>query len=238
MLSRSKDPMGHAIYDYYHNKPLSILRVECSIAADDEIPIPYLFREYEEFPNLEQVAMKYCKGRILDVGIGAGCHCAYLMSQGFEVLGIDISELAVEVCKEKGIAVKAISIYDLNEEGYDTILLLMNGLGIVGDFGGLDRFFQKAKGILNPGGQILVESSDIKYMFEEEDGSFKIPFGTKFYGELEYRMSYNNIEGDAFPWLYLPFELLEDHAKKHGFGIERLFEDDSHAYLAKITLSK
>ncbi len=236
MLSRSNDPIGHAIYDYYHKKPLAKLKVECSIAADDIIPVDYLFRDFAEFPNLEQIAMKYCKGRILDVGVGAGCHSLYLKSQGFDVLGIDVSELAVEVCKERGLDAEAVSIYNIGEAGFDTLLLLMNGLGIVGDFDGLDRFFQKAKGILKPGGQILVESSDVKYMFEDEDGSFLLPFGPKFYGELEYRMSYNNIEGEAFPWLYLPFELLEDHASKHGLIVERLFEDESYAYLAKITL--
>ncbi len=237
MLSRSKDPMGHAIYDYYHNKPLSKLKVECSIAADDEIPIDYLFRAYDEFPNLEQIAMRHCKGRVLDVGIGAGCHSVYLKSKGFDVLGIDISPLAVEVARERKLNAEVVSLFELKESKFDTVLLLMNGLGIVGDFDGLDRFFQKAKAILSPEGQIILESSDVKYMFEEEDGSYKIPLGAKFYGELTYKMSYDNIEGESFSWLYLPFELLEDHAARHGFKVERLFSDTSHAYLARISCS-
>jgi len=236
MLSRSKDPLGHAIYDYYHNKTLSKLKVECSISEDDEIPVDYLFREYDEFPSLEQIAIKHCKGRILDVGVGAGCHSLFLKSQGYDVLGIDISELAVEVCVERGLEAKAVSIYNMGDSNFDTLLLLMNGLGIVGDFDGLDKFFRKSKSILNPGGQILLESSDIKYMFEDEDGSFLLPFGERFYGELEYRMIYNEIEGEAFRWLYLPYELLEEHASKHGLKVELLFEDDSYAYLARITL--
>jgi SAM-dependent methyltransferase len=234
MLKKYKDPIGHAIYDYYHKRSLGKLKVECSIAADDEIPIDYLFRSYEDFPDLEQIAMEFCKGKVLDVGLGAGCHAVYLKQRGLHVHGIDISPLAVEIAHDRGISAEHISIFELKTMNFDTILMLMNGLGIVGDFEGLDRFFRIAKNLLSSEGQIILESSDIKYMFEEEDGSYNIPLGSKFYGELRYRMSYKDVEGEEFSWLYLPFELLEEKAVKNGFTAEKLFMDKSNAYLARL----
>src|SRR5690606_3409631 len=101
-----------------------------NISDEDELPLPYLFRSFNEMPMLEQKALQMVKGKTLDVGCGAGSHSLYLQKKGISVKTIDISKGAVEVAKMRG--VKNVELKDILDETehFDTILLLMNGTGI------------------------------------------------------------------------------------------------------------
>ena len=235
--NKEKDPMGRAISDYFHTGKAAKLRVQSSMFYEDEIPVSTLFRTLEEMPVQEKRAIELCSGRVLDVGAGSGCHSIILKEKGLEVVAIDISELSVEVMKERGIDARNINFFDGTFiEKFDTILFAMNGIGIVGKTTRLEDFFRSAKRLLAPGGKILLDSSDIKYIFMDEDGSMEIDLAAGYYGEIDYKMRYKNITGKPFDWLYIDFDTLSMYAEEHGLICEKCIDGEHYDYLARITL--
>lgn len=235
VTNKEKDPMGRAIFDYYTTGNAAKLRVFSSMFYEDEIPVPTLFRTFDEMPVQEKKAIELCRGRVLDVGAGSGCHSAVLMERGLEVVAIDISELSVEVMKQRGIDARLINFFDEKfTEKFDTILLAMNGIGITGKTNRLADFFRSAKRLLAPGGQILLDSSDIKYVFMNDDGSMDIDLAAGYYGEIDYKMRYKNITGKPFDWLYIDFDTLSMYAEEHGFTCEKCIDGEHYDYLARI----
>lgn len=237
-LSEEKDPMGAAISDYFHLGKAGRLKVFSSQFEEDDFPVENLFRTYDEMPVLEQVALQMAEGRILDVGAGSGCHSLVLKEKGKEVLPIDISSLSVKVMQERGLEnARQINFFDEHfADRFDTILLLMNGSGIVGKIENLPAFFLRVKQLLNPGGCVLMDSSDLRYLFEEEDGSFVIDLAASYYGEIDFCMHYKKIKGETFDWLYIDFETLSLYASQSGFNVEKVQEGEHYDYLAKLTL--
>lgn len=234
LLSPGKDPMGAAISDYFHSRKVGKLRVFSSQFDEDEIPIDQLFRSFDEMPELEQTALQMAKGNILDAGAGSGCHALALQEMGKEVCAIDISPLSVEVMRERGIRqVRQVNLFDeLFVDSFDTILMLMNGSGIIGKLGNMPAFFQRMKQLLRPGGCILMDSSDLSYLFEEEDGSFLVDLAGDYYGEIDFQMQYKDIKGESFDWLYVDFETLSLYAAGCGFEAELVKEGEHYDYLA------
>ena len=235
VLPKTSDPMVSAIYDFHKNGSAKTLVVHSSMFEDDEIPVEGLFREYDDMPELEQVALTMAKGKILDVGAGAGCHSLALQKMGKSVVAIDISPLSVEVMKERGVDARQVNFYDESfTETYDTILLLMNGTGVIGNLDNIPAFFERLKQILNPGGCVLIDSSDLRYLFEEEDGSLMIDLADDYYGQLDYQMEYDGVVGEPFDWLYLDFDTLAFYAEENGFTAELVAEGEHYDYLAAL----
>lgn len=234
-----KDLFGKAILDYQTNNSPEDLITETSISEADEMSVAYLFRNYNDMPKLEQKALQLAKGKVLDVGCGAGSHALELQNERkLNVTAIDISENAVKACQLRGIEnVKVENILDLDTENkFDTILLLMNGTGIFGTLNQTAKYLQKLKSLLNEGGQILIDSSDIIYMFDEdEDGGKWIP-GDGYYGELTFTVQYKGETEDTFPWLYIDYNTLQNAAIANGLNCELVTEGDHFDYLAKLTL--
>ena len=235
-INKEKDPMGRAISDYYHTGKAGKLRVLSSMFYEDEIPVATLFRDFGEMPVQEQKAIELCRGKVLDVGAGSGCHSIILKERGIEATAIDISVLSVEVMKERGINARNINFFDETfTEKFDTILLAMNGIGIVGKIERLPMFFRSIKRLLAPGGQVLLDSSDIRYVFMDEDGGMDIDLAAGYYGEIDYKMRYKNITGTPFDWLYIDFDTLQMYAEEHGFTCEKCIDGEHYDYLARIT---
>ena len=236
LLSPDKDPMGAAIAEYHRTGRANTLRVFSSQFDEDEIPVEQLFRTFEEMPPIEQEALQLAQGRILDVGAGSGCHALALQDMNKEVTAIDISELSVKVMNERGVKdARAVDLYDERmTETFDTILLLMNGSGIIGNIEGMERFFLRMKQLLNPGGCIYMDSSDLKYLFEEEDGSYLIDIAGDYYGLVDFQMQYKQVKGAPFDWLYIDFDTLSYYAKQYGFSAQIVCEGDHYDYLAKL----
>lgn len=234
LLSPDKDPMGAAIADYFNHHKAEKLRVFSSQFDEDEIPVDQLFRSYQEMPELEKIALQMAKGEILDVGAGSGCHALALQEMGKEICAIDISPRSVEVMEKRGIKnVRQMNLFDNHFlETFDTILMLMNGSGIIGKLENMSAFFQKMKQLLRPGGCILMDSSDLRYLFEDEDGSFLIDLAGDYYGEIDFRMQYKDIKGDSFDWLYIDFQTLSLYAAENGFEAEMVKEGEHYDYLA------
>ncbi|MFV0583206.1 MAG: class I SAM-dependent methyltransferase [Parabacteroides gordonii] len=236
LLTPDKDPMGAAIADYYANGKATKLRVFSSMFDEDEIPVKQLFRNFDEMPEAEREALRISTGKILDVGAGSGCHSLALQEMEKEVKAIDISPLSIETMQKRG--VKDVALQNFFSQqftgSFDTILLLMNGSGIVGRIANLPIFFQTIKRLLAPGGCVLMDSSDLRYLFEDEDGNLDIDPEDDYYGEVDFRMQYKNIKGDSFDWLYIDFQTLSLHAANNGFKAEMIKEGEHFDYLAKI----
>lgn len=234
LLPADKDPMGAAIADYFKRHKADRLRVFSSQFDEDEIPVEELFRTEKQMPLLERTALQMATGKILDVGAGSGCHSLTLQEAGKEVHAIDISPLSVEVMKQRG--VRSVSQTNLFNEQfadeYDTILMLMNGSGIIGKLENLPDFFRKMKLLLRPGGCVLMDSSNLSYLFEEEDGSIVIDLAGDYYGEVDFQMQYKNVKGDSFDWLYIDFQTLSLYAAENGFTAKLVKEGTHYDYLA------
>ena len=237
VTNKEKDPMGRAISDYYHPRKAGKLRVLSSMFYEDEIPVATLFRNFADMPIQEQKAIELCRGNVLDVGAGSGCHSVILKERGLAPVAIDISELSVEVMKERGLDARNINFFDETfTEKFDTILLAMNGIGIVGKIDRLPLFFRSIKRLLAPGGQVLLDSSDISYVFMDDDGGMDIDLAAGYYGEIDYKMRYKNITGAPFDWLYIDFDTLSMYAEEHGFICEKCIDGEHYDYLARLTL--
>mgnify|MGYP003562438679 FL=1 len=228
--------MGAAIYDFHKNGTADVLRVFSSQFEEDEIPVADLFREYDDMPELERIALDEASGEILDVGAGSGCHSVALMKMGKSAVAIDISPLSVEVMKERGVDALQVNLYDESfDRKFDTVLMLMNGTGIIGNLDNMPVFFERMKQLIKPGGSILIDSSDLRYLFEEEDGSLMIDLADDYYGQLDYQMQYKDVHGEPFDWLYVDFDTLAFYAEESGFDAVLLAEGEHYDYLAKLT---
>ena len=238
LIPSQKDPMGAAIEEYFRTGRAGTLRVFSSQFDEDEIPVEQLFRTLDEMPPLEQQALTLAGGKILDVGAGSGCHALALQAMNKEVTAIDISELSVEVMRQRGVSdARAVDLYDEHfVEQYDTILLLMNGSGIIGNIDGMERFFLRMKQLLKPGGCIYMDSSDLKYLFEEEDGSYLIDIADDYYGVVDFRMQYKQVKGDTFDWLYIDFDTLSYYAEQYGFEAELVSQGEHYDYLSVLKM--
>jgi SAM-dependent methyltransferase len=231
------DILGNALLDYQQGKYREDITTYSSLDEEDQLPLPYMFRTFKDMPKLEQKALKICQGEILDVGCGAGSHSLYLQNKGLSVTSLDSSPGAIEVSKQRGLK-NTINENLLNFEGktYDTILILMNGVGLAGTLNGLEKFFAKLKSLLRKDGQILLDSSDIIYMFEnDEDGGYWIPEDVNYYGEVSFSMEYKNKKSKPFPWLYVDYNTLRRAASYSNLSCELVMEGEHYDYLARLT---
>jgi SAM-dependent methyltransferase len=234
-----KDIIGSALLAYNKGNHEDLLTVHCSHTEVEEMPLSYFFREHNEMPSLEKIALGLVKGTILDIGAGAGSHALILEEQGYDVTSLEISEGACEVMNSRGLKkVICKSIYDFSEGRYETITLLMNGVGVAGSLSGLEAILMKLKSLLKEGGQILLDSSDITYLYEDKDGSVWVDLNSAYFGELTYRFEYKGIIGDSFSWLFLPQSKLIEVANNFGFECQILKEGDHYDYLARLTVMK
>ena len=233
-----KDLFGKAILDYLTNSSPENIITSTSISEEDEMEVAYLFRSLVEMPTIEQKALQLANGKTLDIGCGAGSHSLYLQNErNINVHSIDISKNAIQACSLRGLKnIRAIDVLDLENEKYDTILLLMNGTGIFETLEKSTIYLQKLKSLLNQNGQILIDSSDIIYMFDEdEDGGKWIP-SDNYYGELTFSLQYKKEKEVDFPWLYLDYNTLQNAALANGLQCQLLMEGDHFDYLAQLTI--
>jgi SAM-dependent methyltransferase len=232
-----KDLFGKAILDFQTNNSPANLITETSISDKDEMSVAYLFRNFEEMPKIEQLALQLCKGKILDIGCGAGSHSLYLQNnQDYEVIAIDISENAIAACRLRGLENAFVQdIFQFESQKFDTILLLMNGTGIAGKLNQLNKFLLKLKSLLNKNGQILIDSTDLIYMFDEDEKQTLLDEkGINYYGEVKFNLTYKKQSEIPFDWLYVDFETLKNHALVVGLSCEKLIDGENFDYLAKL----
>lgn len=238
ILKKHHDPIGHAVWDYLNNETGDNIHVRTDIAEDEYLPPSYFFRSFDQMPLQEQEALRRCRGKILDIGAGAGAHSIWLQEQGFEVDSLDISPLSCETMRKRGIKnVLCQDIFTLTEQKYDSILLLMNGAGVAQTLPGLEHLLIHLKSLLNPGGKILADSSDLLYLFTDENGDTWIDITSDtYYGEMEYQLSYKKIKGKPFPWLFVDPGTLIDYAENCGFRCIEKVAGPHYDYMVEMEL--
>jgi hypothetical protein len=235
---KETDAIGQAIYDYYTLGKSKKLYVLSDISETDQIPVSYLFRDYQTMPLLEKKALQLCRGDILDVGAAAGVHSLFLQSIGLSTFPIDISPLSVWAMQKRGLMqAREIDFFKLSsDKKYDTLLFMMNGVGITGTLQQLPVFFEQCKKLLNPKGQLLLDSSDIIYMFGDDEQGYEIDLNGAYYGEVNYQMKYGKIMSTPFPWLFIDFDTLKQQAETAGFLCKKIHAGQHYDYLAQLTL--
>lgn len=231
IIDRNKDPLGRMMLDYFNGQKQVYVEVESTTLDMWKMDGEVMFRTITTMSHLEKKALSLCRGKILDIGAGSGCHTLYLQKKGHLVDSLDISPGCVEVMTKRKIpCVIHDSLFSLEDKKYDTLLMLMNGLGICGSLDGLNLFFQFIKSVLSPKGQIIADSTDLASLH----ASLSLTEGS-YYGETEFIMSYEKIIGDSFEWLYIDFTTLQTLAGFHGFACEKIMTDKADRYLARIT---
>lgn len=231
------DPFGLAIKEYFEKGKAPLIQVDSNYTENETISPSYFFRDEKQLPTLEKTALKNCRGRILDIGAAAGCHSLILQKKGYNVTALEKSEMAADIMQKQGI-VKVVNadIFDYDEKQYNTLLLLMNGAGIGGTIEGLKKLLTHLKSLLHENGQILIDSSDIKYLFEEEDGSQWVDLAnSNYYGEMLYKVRFRKSVAE-FNWLFIDFKSLELIATELGYTCSLVEKGQHHDFLAKLKL--
>lgn len=226
------DVLGEAIWDHYHKLKGGKLWIHNRYGRKEEMPLELYFREAEDMPEMELLALQLCKGKVLDVGAGAGSHSLLLQQKGMDVTALDISPKAIAVAQMRGVQKTAVDdFYNYKSKRYDTLLLLMNGIGLAGSLDGLRLLLQHAKSLLKKGGQIIFDSSDVAYLYKGK------PLPTdRYYGEIVYQYEYKKMKTEPFSWLYIDADTLAKIAEEMGWHMTVLLRDDYDQYLARLTL--
>ncbi|MGV3657676.1 MAG: class I SAM-dependent methyltransferase [Chitinophagaceae bacterium] len=226
------DVLGQAIWDYYQGIKSHKLWIHNTYGRKEEMPVDVYFRTEDEMPEMEKIALQWCRGKVLDIGCGAGSHSLLLQQRGFDVTALDISEKAIQVAQMRGVkkTVQA-DILKWRTKKFDTLLLLMNGIGLIGTLKDLQHFLQHAKTLIKKNGQLIFDSSDIAYLYKGK----KKPAG-KYYGELTYQYEYKKAKTETFNWLYVDAKTLAGIAAATGWQLQLLLEDDYDQYLVRLTL--
>lgn len=227
------DPFEHALRDFFDNQYQESLLLHNSYGEPEEMPVEIFFRDPSEMPEIELYALSLCKGKVLDIGAGAGCHSLFLQDNGLDVTALEISKTAIDIISERGVRnVIHENVMTLRDVKFDTLLLLMNGIGLTGNLEGLTHFLNDAKNLLEPAGQLLFDSSDINYLYEED-----IPLPAGYYGEISYQYEYNGVKGNWFNWIYIDQNKLAEIAQAAGWVVNIVYEDDMDHYLARLVLA-
>lgn len=228
------DVFGNALQDLYYHQTADKLLLHTNYGEPEEMPIEVFFRNEDELPELENYALDLCRGTILDIGAGAGSHALILQQKGFEVTALELSSKATAIMKERGVkGIINTDIFTYRDETYDTLLMLMNGIGLTENLQRLRLFLEHAKRLIKPGGQLLFDSSDIAYLYKDNH----LP-PDRYYGQIAYRYQYQMVKGSWFNWLYIDQELLCNLAYQCGWKAQIIYEDHQDHYLARLILKE
>ena len=233
------DPIGKVIEDYLSGKVNAEIKVKSDLSEDDVITAKYLFRSFDTMPKIEQKALELCKGEILDIGCGAGPHLKALKEKGLYAEGLDVSKKACNYLTSIGFNVYNENFQQFSKKKYDTLLLLMSGIGLAGDLQSLPKFLKHAKSILKEDGKILCDSTDVSYFYEDDEGGLWMDLNAAYYGEFKFKMSYKDNKTDWFKWLYVDFTKLKTIANEVGLSCEIVEENtEESSYLAELKVIK
>ena len=225
-----KDVLGQALKDYQEGRREHKLYIHNMYGKKERMPLSIYFRSLRTISKLEYLALEACTGSILDVGAAAGSHALLLQKKGLNVTAMDISPGAVEVMQQRGVQnIVSDDIFSYKEKKFDTLLLLMNGIGLAGTIDSLQKLLPTFKKILKPGGQVLFDSSDVAYLFKADNFPLQ-----HYYGEIDYEYVYREQYSGWFKWLYVDKQTMQKVALKAGFAMQFLFEDEHDQYLARL----
>jgi SAM-dependent methyltransferase len=214
-----------------------VLEVRSDADPPEELSASWLLRNQDALPELEREALRRARGRVLDVGAGAGAHALPLQARGLPVTALERSAAAVEVLRARGL--RDVRLGDARDGPgagswdaggrWDTILLLMNGTTLVGSSEGLRALLEACAARLAPGGRILLDSTDLR----GEDGGDRREDG-RYVGEIQLQISWRGRRSAPFPVLYADPELLRRTAAAAGLSARVVARGEGGAYLAEL----
>jgi len=237
MITNEITPFGKALLACYEGETEAVVVIRRDDGIEAPLPMKYFFRQEPEFSEIEKEVIAKCRGNVLDIGAGSGIHSLVLQSKGHKVTAIDICPEAVEVMKRHGLHdARVTSIFDFEGSGYDTLLLLGHGIGMMGDLAGLDTFLAFAKKLVYEKGQILLDSLDVtktsdpgNLVYQQanlQDGHYV--------GEIRFQIEFRGMAGPFLSWLHIDPETLAMHANRAGWSCEVLQNYESGDYLARL----
>jgi len=197
------------------------------------------FLEYEDWDPIDRKSMEYVKGRVLDIGCGAGRHSLYLQKMGLSVLGIDSSPLAIEVCKLRGLKqARVMPIEELNfkPNSFDTVIMLGSNFGLFGSFEKAKRILKKLHKMTSENGLIIASTRDtyktdiadhLEYHKRNKEKG-RMP------GQLKVRIRFRKCVGKWFDYLIVSKKEMEEILKGTGWKIKEFIDSDDSAYIAAI----
>jgi len=235
---------GLAIRDYFNGDKEAGIIIHSSDGDTEEVEVSIFFREFPYIPLIEKAALDLCYGDVIDVGAGAGCHSLELQNRGMNVAAIDVLPDVVDIMKARGVRDARLGdFWELKDERFDTVLMLMNGIGIVGDLEGLKVFLGRAGDLIKPGGQIVFDSIDLRCEKPEgaENGSSQSQSVSgdsakegRYFGEIEYRIEYKGVIYPPFQWLFVDAQTLRDYASSSGWKFEHVMKFENGRYLGRL----
>ncbi len=236
--SHPREPHARALRDYFAGDSDASLILHSSLGEHEEIPVAVFFRGPDDLFSFEHAALDLCRGRVLDVGAGTGVHTLYLQDRGFDVCAIDVLPDAVEIMRRRGARdARLADIREFEAGPFDTILMMMNGTGILGTLEGLDLFLQDVPRLMSPDAQILVDSGPGRVSGEPDEAAVEVPLQEDgaYYGEAWIELEYNGERGPPFRELYIDSATLATHAAAADFDCEFVFWDELGGYVARLT---
>jgi len=226
-----KDLFGRALLDYHERKFKAPLLLHNEYGEPEEIPVESYFRDFDTYTELEVFALEQISGSALDVGSASGRHPLFLQERGIDITAMDISPLCGELMKRRGVANIIISdVLKFKTNQFDTVFLLMNGIGIAGSLEGLHVLLRHLKTLVKQNGQIILDSSDISYLYDDHQQP-----RNKYFGQLSFRYEYDGQLDDQFDWLYIDQQNLIELSRACEWNCQIIFQDDTDAYLARLT---
>ncbi len=237
LIPPEKDPLGQMLSEYLAGDKEAYVQVASPDFEMSKMAGELMFRSWYRMEPIEQKALDLCRGKVLDIGAGSGCHSLVLQAvETLNVTAMDISPGCVGVMEQQGInQVCQDSLFTHDGGPYDTLLMLMNGIGLCGSIEGLNIFLQRAASLLNPGGQILADSTDLAVPYT---GAMASRPDQPYFGETRFAISYKQMTGDPFDWLYIDFSTLAFYADFHGWRCTKVVQNKEGKYLAKLTKFK
>lgn len=224
------DVLGISMEDYYQNGSSDEIAITLNGMPDDPMPVDVFFREPADFGELEILAMDQCRGRILDLGAGAGCHSLYLQGLGFDVVALEHSEKACGIMRQRGVRnVVQEDFYDWEPKTrFDTILLMMNGFGMCERSHKAVDFLERLGGLLEPGGQIIGDSTDISYMEETWEKKAE-----SYVGDVRFELMWREYT-QRFDWVYFDEGFLLKAGSSAGLKTNVLSRGASQNFLVQL----
>lgn len=229
-------PYAEALSDHHAGAEDVRLRLWSSLGEDDEIPASVFFRSSDDLFPFEVHALELCHGSVLDLGAGTGVHSLELQRRGFDVTTVELVPELVEIQRARGVR-RAIQgdLATWAGERFDTVLLLMNGIGPTRTLRGLERFLVHARALAAPGGQILFDSGEaqVEGPVDPADAARWPPTDDGYAGEAWIELGYGGRRGPPFRELYADAEAAAERASRTGWSFSVAFEGEG-SYLARL----
>ncbi len=223
--------MDRALAAYWSGRTDVVLIAHSDVSDPEDQAVAVFFRTPEEMPALERVALDAARGRVLDLGAGAGAHAVALLSRGLEVTAAEPLPTAARILRERGVGdVRQGGMEMLAaEERFDTVLALMNGAGLARTLAGMTAFLDELANHLAQGGQVLLDSTDPRDWEEADDGRYP--------GEIHYQIEFEGVRGAPFPFVFVDAETLSEIAQAEGWSTEVLAQEGGR-YLMRLVLGE